>query len=289
MQFFGSVCGLNGGLYIWNLPEFQQGVATDVLQEAITRKEGPFINCSYEQPPYRYYADDINFKTMVAVSLAAVFLTDGTTTPKPNSPFFSPTLFEPECTRYGQFFGFRFWLDENGVLDSTLFNMAPWNSPMGFLQQNWPSIQKEMSGNLFLATTLQDEVVNYLENVRFSQELDRYNVSHVLHLYNGSHYDVFEGLEKCLSHFASKVCSAPEPESVPVPAPVPGPEPSSAPASGLIAEENPIPFWGFLVAASGAGVLLIVVLALSIAHCRARRADYVKIRESPSDFKFAGN
>jgi len=196
------------------------------------------------------------------------------------------------------FFGFRFWLDENGILDSSLFNMASWNSPLGFLQQNYPSIQKEMSGNLFLATTLQDEVVNYLENVRFSQELNKYNVSHVLHLYNGTHYDVFEGIEKCLIHFQSKVCTAEPPEPAPVPVPgivpvpgvVPVPEPSNAPDSGLNRdEENPIPFWGFLVAAGGAGVLLIVVLALSIAHCRARRANYVKIRESPSDFKFAGN
>jgi len=270
MRFFGSVCGLNGGLYIWNLPEFQQGVANDVLQEAITRKEGPFINCSYEQPPYRYYADEINFKTMVAVSLAGVFLTDGTTTPKPNSPFFSPTLFNPDCTKYGQFFGFRFWLDENGNLDSSLFNVAPWNSPLGFLQQNYPAVQKELSGNLFLATTLQDEIVNYLENVRFSEELTLYNVSHVLHIYNGTHYDVFEGLERCLIHFAPKVCTrqpSPVPESI---------------------EENPIPFWGFLVAACAAGALLIVVFVLSIAHCRAKRADYVKIREYPSDFKFAG-
>jgi len=161
-------------------------------------------------------------------------------------------------------------LDENGILDSSLFNVAPWNSPLGFLQQNYPAVQKEMSGNLFLATTLQDEIVNYLENVRFSQELTLYNISHVLHIYNGTHFDVFEGLERCLINFAPKVCTG---------------QPSPVPES---IEENPIPFWGFLVVACAAGALLIVVFALSIAHCRAKRADYVKIRESPSDFKFAG-
>jgi hypothetical protein len=58
MQFFGQTCGINGGLYIWNLPEFQDGIHAKVLDEAVKRKETLFQDCNYTQPPngttYRY-------------------------------------------------------------------------------------------------------------------------------------------------------------------------------------------------------------------------------------------
>lgn len=35
MEFFGQTCGINGGLYIWNLPEFQDAIHDKVLNEGI--------------------------------------------------------------------------------------------------------------------------------------------------------------------------------------------------------------------------------------------------------------
>jgi len=251
MQFFGSVCGINGGLYVWNMPEFQQEITQKVLDEAIVRKNGPFINCSYTQPPYRYYADDVNFNTMVGTSLAAVFHADGTTQPKPNSPYFSPTLFNPDCTRYAQFFGFRFWLSETGALNSDMFNMAAWNSPLGFLQMNYPSLQIELSGNLYLSTTYNDTVVNYMESVLFSEELDKYNISHTFQIFQGTHYDVFEGVSGCITNFFPKLCKV-----QPTP-PV----------------ENVFPQWAFYVLTAIAAVLLIVVVIMIVRNIR-RKSGY---------------
>lgn len=35
MEFFGQTCGINGGLYIWNLPEFQDAIHDKVLNEGM--------------------------------------------------------------------------------------------------------------------------------------------------------------------------------------------------------------------------------------------------------------
>jgi len=284
MQFFGGVCGLNGGIYVWNLPAFQNETANEIMAEAISRKAGPFQDCNYTQPPYRYYADDVNFNTMVSVSLAAVFHSDGTTVPKPNSPYFSPTLFNPDCTRYGQFFGFRFWLDAAGNLDQDMFNVAGWNSPLGFLALNYPALQVELSGNLYLSSNFNDSLVDYLENKMFSDALNTYNISHVFQVFPGTHYDIFEGVYGCLSTFAPRICPAPvpppapEPAPSPPPAPAPSPAPSPAPApepsAPISPDESMMPTWAFIVAASVGGVLLIAMLGCTINYCRRRNQGY---------------
>jgi hypothetical protein len=150
---------------------------------------------------------------MVSVSLAAVFVADGTTSPKNNSPYFSPTLFNPDCRVYSQFFGFRFWLDVNGKLDDSLFNVAPWNSPSGFLELNWPALQDRFHKHLYLSTNYNDTLVDYIENKMFSDELNKYNISHVFQIFPGSHYDVLEGVYGCFTTFAPSIC--PKPSSHP--------------------------------------------------------------------------
>jgi len=190
------------------LPEFQDNVKQSVLNESIARKAGPFVNCSYTQPPYRYYADEVNFNTIIATSLATVFHADGSDTPTPNMPYFSATLFNPDCTRYVQLSGFQFWLDENGTEDTSLFSVAPWNSPEGFLQLSYPSLQKTLSGNIFISATYQDEVVDYLENQLFSESLTNYNISHVFYSYNGTHTDPFPGVIQCFKTFQDKLCAS---------------------------------------------------------------------------------
>jgi len=47
MEFFGITCGLNGGLYIWDLKDFQDAIRNDVLHEAIVRKNTSFASCNY--------------------------------------------------------------------------------------------------------------------------------------------------------------------------------------------------------------------------------------------------
>eukprot|EP01125_Pyxidicula_operculata_P000959 TRINITY_DN10842_c0_g1_i1.p1 TRINITY_DN10842_c0_g1~~TRINITY_DN10842_c0_g1_i1.p1 ORF type:complete len:472 (+),score=100.17 TRINITY_DN10842_c0_g1_i1:129-1418(+) len=205
-QYFGSVCALNGGLFVWNLPVFQNGVRDKVLNESIVRKDGPFQTCNYTQPPYRYYADELNFNTIVSASLAAVFHADGTTQPKPNSPWFSATLFNQDCTKYSQTRGFQYWLDDQGNLQTQLFNVAPWNSPAGFLDSHYPTLQESMNGNVFMSTTYEDDIVEVEENIAFSNALSLYNISHELYLYNGTHLDAVPGMQQCLIYFASKLC-----------------------------------------------------------------------------------
>jgi len=240
MQYFGSVCALNGGLYIWNLPEFQSEVTTTILDEAIARKEGPFATCNYTQPPYRYYGDQINFNTIIATSLAFVFHDDGTTVPSDNSPYFNKDLFNPDCTVYGQFQGFRFWLTAYGGVNSDMFQVSAWYSPLGFLETNYIAVQKEMNGNIYLSSNLNDTLVYYVENLNFSQALTAYNISHKFDLFPGTHYDIFEGVRGCFSTFAPKICGAPQPPQ---------------------ADTNPIvPFWAFILVTAIALVLLVVVI-----------------------------
>jgi hypothetical protein len=243
MQYFGSTCGFSGGLYIWNLPQFQDKVRDTVIEEAVARKSGPFVNCSYTQLPYRYYADEINFNTIIATSLATVFHSDGTTKPTPNMPYFSASLFNPDCTRYVQLAGFRFWLNENGTEDKTLFSVAPWNSPEGFLELAYPSLQKSLSGNIFISATYEDEIVDYLENQLFSESLTSYNISHVFYSYNGSHRDPFPGVTQCFKTFHQRLCAA-------VPPPGPGPDVTIGKAA----------FWAIV----GIGLALLVVVVIFI-------------------------
>jgi len=208
MKHFSRVCGLNGGLYVWNLPDFHSNIRSKVIGEAVARKSGPFKDCPYNQPPYRYYADEINFNTIVSTSLASVFHADGNPTPRPNSPWFSARLFDPDCRTYDQTFGFKYWLDANGVLDESMFDVAPNNSPLGYLQQHYAELIPIMNGNVFLSTTIQDEIVDVEENIYFSKALTSYQINHKFFLYNGTHIDALPGLQECLSYFEPAICRA---------------------------------------------------------------------------------
>jgi len=254
MEFFGTTCAFNGGLYVWNLPGFQDNIHRTVLKEANDRK----ANCSYTEPPYRYYGDDKNFNTLIGMSLAQVFHSDSTDEPHLNSPYFSPTLYNPDCNAYSQSFGFQFWLDEEGNKIGPLFAVAPWNAPEGFLRTNYPSLQKSLSGNLFLSTTLQDEVVDYQENLAFSLALNATNISHVFYVYNGTHREPFPGVMACFKHFAPRLC-------VPTPEP---PTPDTMEVSKSL-------FWSII----GVGSLFIVFLlvVILVVWFRIRSGyDYVK-------------
>jgi len=258
MQFFGSTCGFNGGLYIWNLPAFQDAIHDSVIQEAIVRQQNFSGYCNYTQPPYRYYGDDVNFNTMIAMSLASVFHSDGSTAPYPNTPWFSPVLYNQECKGYLQAFGFQFWLDENGNRIDNLFKVAPWNSPEGFVQANFPSLQKSLSGNIFLSATYEDDVVDYKENVAFSATLTQYNISHTLFLYNGTHVDPFPGVAACFATFQPKLCYAP----------APGPGGGST----TITVEKAL-FWGIIGIAA---VFMIAIVGL-LAFIFFRKGSYLAI------------
>jgi hypothetical protein len=51
-----------------------------------------------------------------------------------------------------------------------------------------------MSGNLFLSITYQDEIVDYKENVVFSERLTARGINHTLYMYDGKHRDPFPGI-----------------------------------------------------------------------------------------------
>jgi len=289
MQYFGSVCGLSGGLYIWDLPAFQDAIGEDVVQEAIVRKNTNFSSCNYTQPPYRYYADDINYQTIITVSVALTFYEDGTTVPKSNSPYFH-VPFVPDCTEYNSIPGFRYFLSANGDLDRSMFSIAPFNSPNGFVKLHYPTLQKSMNNSIYLSVTYQDELVDYQENVQFSQSLNAYNISHTLYIYNGTHYDVIPGVIGCITHFKDRVCPSniPEPvpqptsppESVPQPTippsttPEPTPQPSSPPTGGAFSLTEPLmPTWAVILAGGVALLLLLVVIVL----WRSRKPGYERI------------
>jgi len=268
MEFFGAACGLSGALYIWDLPEFQESVARDVLQEAVDRKAGPFQNCSYTQPPYRYYGDDINFKTLIATSLATVFHADGSTS-RSNNPY-CRIPYSSECTDYYQSFGFKFWLSDTGVLDRSMFSMAPWNSPNGFLQLHYPSLQKSLNKNIFLSVTRQDDVVDYLENVKFSQALRNLSIDHTFYLYNGSHTDVTPGILQCIATFKDRMCAT---------------SPDIKPSFSLT--DPLIPAWGLIVACGVAIFAVVGFVWMTIVYRKKQREGYESVgSDFPAERRF---
>jgi len=130
-----------------------------------------------------------------------------------------------------------------------MFSITPWNSPNGFLQRHYPTLQKTMNNSIFLSITLQDDLVDYTENLLFSQSLNYYNITHRLFLYNGTHYDAIPGVLECISNFRNRVCSPiPQPDTIPQPGnipqpPVPIPQSESVPIPqpGSIPEPVPQP------------------------------------------------
>jgi hypothetical protein len=146
MRTFGTTCGFSGGLYIWNLPDFQNSIAQLVVQEAQA------VQCNFTKPPYRYYANAQNWNTLAASSLALVFNSNFRELPEANSPYWSPNPGADICTGYTQLPGFEFWLDENGNLDQDLFSaMTVRDSPYSFVQRNNQTLLKSLSNNIYVS------------------------------------------------------------------------------------------------------------------------------------------
>jgi len=247
---FGTTCSFSGGLFVWNLPWFQQKVIDLVVEEAINRPAN-FTDCNYTQPPYRYYADPWNWNTIVATSLAAVFNPNFRTVPEDNTPWYSFTLFSTNCSVYKQFPGFEFWLDAYGNMNQMLFNlMSVREAPYSYVQRNWPSLQQSATNRIFLSIGYNDTTVEPRENLEFSDLLDSYNITHTMFLYPGTHRDIFEGFAECHNTFRDNFCKA---------APVPSPAPEIIASSSPPANTMP-----YLVGLAVLGIALFATLVVLV-------------------------
>jgi len=217
---------------------------------------------NYTQPPYRYYADSWNWNTIVAASLAAVFNPNFRQTPEPNSPYWTPFIYSPDCEDYMEVPGFEFWLDDFGNMDEYLFSvMTIREAPYSFIQHNFPSIQASGSGNIFLSIGYNDTTVDPEENIQFSELLTTMNISHTFFLYEGTHREINAGFMQCLLTFSPNFC-----KSTPVP-----PSPDNV---EVLPSQDTLPY---IIGMSVLGILLFATLVALVAFWVKRSMKYERL------------